>query len=192
MDRVTTIIPKDGAPFEIPYRLWKDHPSPGTDFPDTAPFTVEGKLAHRIVDALAEALPADIEAIAGIDVGGFGFAGALAYRNRLGFLDVRKIGSIRTDVIRSLAANYELGDGIAISKSNRIAGRRVALVDDCLISGGTALASVQLLRRLGADCSAALFVFALEGMGGHECLEREGVAAHALKMLPPRDTAGSI
>jgi adenine phosphoribosyltransferase len=149
--------------------------------------TVDGDLTRRLVDALALNLPDGTEAIVGVDIGGLGFAGALAWRGGLGLVDARKVGSIPVEVIRGIMANYELGDGIAISKSSRIAGRRVAVVDDCLMSGGTALATVRLLRRLGAVCTAALFVFELEGMGGRERLEQEGVRVHALGRLPRSD-----
>jgi adenine phosphoribosyltransferase len=187
MDRIAIVTPAVGEPFEAPYRLWRNHPAAGLDFPDIAPSTVDGAVARRLIDALAARLPADIDILAGIDMGGFGLAGALAYRNGLGLVDVRKVGSIRADVIRVVMENYELGEGIAMSKGSRIAGRNVAIVDDCLVSGATALSAVNLVRRLGARCDAALFVYDLDGMGGRERLEREGVSAHVLATLPRAD-----
>lgn len=173
----------DEAP-AIAYRRWKNHPAGGIDFPDISPATVEAPTARQIVDALGARLPAQVEVLAGIDIGGLGLAGALAYRNELGFLDVRKVSSIPIDVVRSVMANYELGNGVAVSKANRLAGRNVAIVDDCLISGGTALAAAQLIRRLGGHCDTALFVFDLIGLGGRERLEREGISVQVLHSLP--------
>jgi adenine phosphoribosyltransferase len=184
MDRVAIITPAVGEAFEAPYRLWRNHPSAGLDFPDIAPSTVDGAIMRRLVEALAARLPADTDILAGIDMGGFGLAGALACRTGLGFVDIRKVGSIRADVIRVVMENYDLGEGIAMSKGSRIAGRTVAVIDDCLVSGGTALSAVALVRRLGARCDAALFVYELEGMGGCERLERQGVSAHVLRTLP--------
>lgn len=179
------IIPPAGrdGDIAIPFRRWKNHPSTGVDFPDLSPATVEAATARQIIEALAPRLPAEVEVLAGVDIGGLGLAAALAYRNGLGFLDVRKVDSIRIDVMRSVMANYDLGNGVAISKGNRLAGRKVAVIDDCLMSGGTALAAVQLIRRLGGLCQTALFVFDLAGMGGRERLAAEGVTAQTLRTL---------
>ncbi|PTM43002.1 phosphoribosyltransferase family protein [Bosea sp. 124] len=184
MDCVTVLAPTGGTPFLVRYRRWKNHPAPGVDFPDTSPFATDGPTMVRVVDALAQGLPDETDVIGGIDIGGLGFAGALARRNAIGILDIRKVGSMRVEVIRSIMANYELGDGVAISRANRIAGRAVTILDDCLMSGGTALAAVELVRRLGGRCNAALFVFELEGMGGRALLEGAGVHVHALRSLP--------
>ncbi|MGE7470212.1 phosphoribosyltransferase family protein [Bosea sp. NPDC003192] len=169
---------------EIPFRPWKDHTAAGVDFPDISITTSEAALTRPIIDALASRIPADIEVLAGIDIGGLGLAGALAYRNGLGFIDVRKVDSLRNGVMRSIMANYELGEGVVISKGSRLAERKVAIVDDCLISGGTALAAARLIRRLGGYCRFALFVFDIEGMGGRERLAQAGITAEVLRTVP--------
>jgi adenine phosphoribosyltransferase len=50
------------------------------------------------------------------------------------------------------------------------AGQRVVIVDDLLATGGTALATAQLVRQLGAEVTAALFVIELLGLGGRDKL----------------------
>lgn len=183
MDRITTLTAAGGPSFQVRYRRWKNHPGPGVDFPDTSPFATDGATMRHVVDALGQTLPSAPDVIGGIDIGGLGFAGALAQRSGAGFLDIRKVDSIRADVIRSIMANYELGDGVAVSRAHRIAGRTVTILDDCLMTGGIALAAVELVRRLGARCVTALFVFELDGMGGRALLERTGVGVHALGTL---------
>lgn len=184
MDRATFPVADDSDALDIPYRRWKDHPASGADYPDVTPGTANGRITRTIINALAKRLPPEIEMLAGIDIGGLGLAGALAYRNGLGFIDVRKVDSMKADIIRSIMANYELGSGVVISKAGGLEGRQIAIIDDCLMTGGTALAAIQLARRLGATCVTALFVFALEGMGGRERLEQDGVAVHVLQNLP--------
>ncbi|MGO4172687.1 phosphoribosyltransferase family protein [Bosea sp. TAF32] len=183
MDTVSACAQKTPAPPAFPHRRWKDHPVAGIDFPDATTFTCDGRWMKTACDALADRLGGETDLLAGIDIGGLGFAGALALRNGLGFIDIRKVGSIRADVVRSLAANYELGNGVALSKGHRLDGRNVTIIDDCLISGGTVLATAQLLRRLGARCAQALFVFELEGLGGRERLAQGGISVHALERL---------
>ncbi len=185
MDTPSASAQKKTAPSGFPLRRWKDYPIAGIDFPDTTTFTCDSGWMQLACDALATALDRETDLVAGIDIGGIGFAGALALRNSLGFIDIRKVNSIRPDVVRNLTANYELGNGVALSKGHPLAGRRVTIVDDCLISGGTALATAQLLRRLGARCAQALFIFELDGLGGRERLAQSGIAMHALERLAP-------
>lgn len=187
MDTISASARKTPASFAFPHRRWKDHPAAGIDFPDTTTFTCDGHWARVACDALAAQLCKETDLLAGIDIGGIGFAGALALRNGLGFIDIRKVDSIRADVVRSLTANYELGNGVALSKGNRLTARHITIIDDCLMSGGTALATAQLLRRLGAHCTQALFVFELEGLGGRERLAQSGICVHALQRLPPAE-----
>lgn len=185
MDTISASAQDGPARPVFPHRRWKDYPVVGIDFPDATTFTCDGSRMQAACDALAAHLGKETDLLAGIDIGGLGFAGALALRNGLGFIDIRKVGSIRPDVVRSLAANYELGNGVALSKGHRLAGRHVTVIDDCLISGGTALATAQLLRRLGAHCTQALFIFELDGLGGRKRLAEDGIFAHALEPLAP-------
>jgi adenine phosphoribosyltransferase len=183
IDQLQQAAPSD-AELDIPFRPWRDHTAAGVDFPDLSITTSEAALTRPIIDALASRIPANVEVLAGIDIGGLGLAGALAYRDSLGFIDIRKVDSLRNGVMRSIMANYELGEGVVISKGSRLAGRRVAIVDDCLISGGTAMAAARLIRRLGGHCDTALFVFDIEGMGGRERLAGAGIAAEVLRTVP--------
>jgi adenine phosphoribosyltransferase len=183
-DRLHQLATGDSL-LDIPFRVWKNHPAAGVDFPDISIATSEAALTRPIVDALTSRLPGNIEVLAGIDIGGLGLAGALAYRSGLGFIDIRKVDSLRNGVMRSIMANYELGEGVVISRGARLAGRHVAIVDDCLISGGTALAAARLIRRLGGHCDTALFVFGIEGMGGRERLAHGGITAEVMRTIPP-------
>ncbi|MGN6498005.1 MAG: phosphoribosyltransferase family protein, partial [Tsuneonella sp.] len=59
-------------------------------------------------------------------------------------------------------------------------GQRVAIVDDLIATGGTALAAVDLLRRVDADVVLALFAVDLPDLGGAERLREAGVSVDAL------------
>ena len=58
------------------------------------------------------------------------------------------------------------------------AATRVVLVDDLLATGGTASASVELVREQGAEVVAAIFVVELAFLNGHARLP--GVPIEAL------------
>jgi adenine phosphoribosyltransferase len=85
--------------------------------------------------------------------------------------------------------NHALGDGVVTPVGSVTSGRRIALIDDCLMSGGTAIASIQLIRRLGGICCQALFVFELEGMDGRKRLEDIGVSVTSLELVPKQAQA---
>jgi len=54
------------------------------------------------------------------------------------------------------------------------------LVDDLLATGGTILATAELMRSVGADVAAALFVIDLPDLGGSQRLEAAGLACETL------------
>lgn len=174
---------------DLPHRRWKGHPRPGIDFPDINTVSEDATILRRALAGLLDALRDDIAIVAGIDLGGAALAGAVAGARGLGFMHVRKVGSLRTDIVRSVAASHDIGHGLALTKGMNILGRRIALVDDCLLSGSTALAAARLLRDLGGRCDQALFAFEIEGLGGRALLAQAGVTAHAVATVPQREPA---
>ena len=57
---------------------------------------------------------------------------------------------------------------------------RVILVDDLIATGGTAIAAVNLLRRIGANIVGACFIIDLPDLGGAEKLRALGVEVRTL------------
>ena len=75
----------------------------------------------------------------------------VAVRAGLGFIPVRKAGKLPG---ATLAQTYELEYGTAeieVHAEDLGAGDRVMVIDDVLATGGTAEASLQLIRRAGAE-----------------------------------------
>lgn len=177
----------DAAPVPLPFRRWADYPVRGVGFPDTALFTTMPGLFKVAVDEMLAALPQHLDIVAGLDIGGLGFAGALAGRRGLGLVDIRKVRALEADIIGRLILNYDLGDGVGISKGTALAGKRVAIIDDCLISGGTLIAAADLLRRLGARCDSVVVVFELDGLGGRAALAAAGLTVTSLRVVPRTD-----
>ena len=59
-------------------------------------------------------------------------------------------------------------------------GQRVVIVDDLIATGGTAGATVELVRKLGAIPACALFLIELDGLGGRDEIEGRGVRVESL------------
>jgi len=143
-----------------------DFPKPGIVFKDITPLLADGHAFSASVSQLACLVDHDVDAVVGIESRGFIFGAALAQQLGLGLVPVRKPGKLPADVH---AIEYELEygmDRLEIHRDSLAAGHRVIIVDDLLATGGTAAATVELVRHLGAEVDACLFVIELDFLGG--------------------------
>jgi adenine phosphoribosyltransferase len=158
-----------------------DFPVPGVLFRDITTLISHGEGLRAAVGHLAErARAAGAEAIAGMEARGFIFGAAVAIELGLGFVPVRKPGKLPVETI-GVDYNLEYGtDRLEIDPGAVRPGQRVAIVDDLIATGGTALAAAELLRLAGAVVEQALFVIDLPDLGGAERLRAAGLAVDAL------------
>lgn len=155
-----------------------DFPRQGIVFKDITPLLADGDAFAAVVSELAACIGNDVDAIVGIESRGFIFGAALANRLGLGLVTVRKPGKLPAEV---LSIEYELEYGVDRLEIHRDAlsrGHKVVVVDDLLATGGTAAATVQLVRDLGAEVDACLFVIELGFLDGRGALP--GVVTHSL------------
>lgn len=166
-------------------RTVPDFPQAGILFRDITTLIGHGPGFAATVALLAErAAAAGAQAIAGMEARGFIFGAAAAARLDLPFIPVRKPGKLPVPV---LAIDYalEYGTGTLELDPDAVAdGHRVVIIDDLIATGGTALASAQLLRKAGAVVEHALFVIDLPDLGGAERLRAAGIVVDALMDFP--------
>lgn len=89
----------------------------------------------------------------------------------LGFIPVRKAGKLPGATLRQ---SYDLEYGsaeIEVHAEDLGAEDRVLVVDDVLATGGTAEASVQLIRRAGAEVAGLAVLMELGFLDGRARLE---------------------
>jgi adenine phosphoribosyltransferase len=148
-----------------------DFPKPGILFRDLTPLMGDGALFKQTVEILAERLAAHRpEAIVAIESRGFIFGAPVAAALGIGFVPVRKPGKLPFQIAsRSYALEYGT-DTLEMHADAVVAGASVAIVDDLLATGGTAQATVELARELGAKVSVAAFVIELGFLRGRERL----------------------
>jgi adenine phosphoribosyltransferase len=147
-----------------------DFPKPGINFKDISPLLANGEAFSECTSELSVHMPADIDAIIGIESRGFLFGAALAQLTGVGFVPIRKPGKLPAD---THAIEYELEYGTDTLEIHRDAlshGHRVVVIDDLLATGGTAAATIQLVEQLGAEVAACLFVIELDFLNGKEKL----------------------
>lgn len=115
-----------------------------------------------------------IEVVVGIDSRGFILGGALAYLLGVGFVPVRKKGKLPAKTVRQ---EYQLeygADAVEIHKDAIEKSQRVLIIDDLLATGGTALASAELVKKLGGQIVEFAFIIDLTDVGGGEKLKKAG------------------
>ena len=158
-----------------------DYPKPGIVFRDITTLLGDADAFRASVDALAEPFAgAGIGKVAGIEARGFILGGAVAHQLSAGFVPIRKKGKLPHKTV-SIAYSLEYGvDEMEIHTDAIGGGERVLLVDDLIATGRTAVAAVNLLRRIGAEVVAACFVIDLPDLGGAAKLRDLGVTVHAL------------
>ena len=139
-----------------------DFPKPGIMFRDVTPLFADPAAFRQAVDQLDEAFAQSrATAVAAVESRGFILGGALAYKRGLKFAAVRKAGKLPHRTIRAEYA-LEYGSGILEVHVDAVApGDRVLLIDDLIATGGTAEASVLLIRELGAEVVGAGFLIEL-------------------------------
>lgn len=162
-------------------RQVSDFPEPGVLFRDLTPVLADDRGFAVVTEALA-ARVAGADLIAGIDARGFLLGGAVAHRLGVGVLAIRKSGKLPPPVY---SRSYDLEYGTATleipAEGIVLAGRRVAVVDDVLATGGTLAASRDLLTGAGADVVAAAVVMELAALGGRDRLDP--LPVHSLQQV---------
>ncbi|RZP18095.1 MAG: adenine phosphoribosyltransferase [Erythrobacter sp.] len=160
-------------------RTIPDFPKTGIQFRDITTLLGHGRGFAATVEWLTQAV-AGAEAIAGMEARGFIFGAAVAARLELPFLPIRKPGKLPCEVID---VEYELEyglDRLELDPAAVGAGQHVAIVDDLLATGGTAVAATELLRKAGARVDRAAFVIDLPDLGGNARLASQSLDVRAL------------
>lgn len=153
-------------------RTIPDFPKPGILFYDIATLLAHPKAWRATVDRLAEAVaPHRPNLLAGIESRGFLVAAPLALELGCGFIMVRKRGKLPgATVPHEYALEYGT-DTIEVQEDAVAPGQRLVVLDDLLATGGTAAATVTLLRRMGAEIAACAFIIELTGLNGRARLD---------------------
>ena len=153
-----------------------DFPKAGILFYDVTTLLRDPAGFRLAVDSLANPYAGrGVELVVGIESRGFILGSAVADRIGAGFVPVRKLGKLPAATIR---ASYDLeygSDSLEMHNDAIERGQRVLIVDDLLATGGTARATVNLVRQLGGDVTSVAFLIELAELNGRAKLAGEEI-----------------
>lgn len=158
-----------------------DYPKQGIMFRDVTSVLEDHDAYTATIAMFVERFkPMGFDKVAGTEARGFLFGAPLAIELGIGFVPVRKPNKLPRDTI-SETYDLEYGmDTLEIHKDAIKPGEKVLMIDDLLATGGTIVATANLIRRLGGIVEHAGFVISLPDIGGETRLFKEGVDCYSL------------
>jgi adenine phosphoribosyltransferase len=153
-----------------------DFPKPGILFYDITTLLRDPEGFRLAIDSVSGPFrDHGVSLVIGIESRGFILGAAVADRIGAGFVPVRKLGKLPSACVR---AAYELEYGRDSLEMHRDAidqGQRVLIVDDLLATGGTARATVDLVKQLGGIVEGVAFLIELTALNGRAKLPGEKI-----------------
>lgn len=158
--------------FKQKIRVIPDYPKSGIRFKDITTLLKDGIAFQQAIDQMAEYLKGkQIDVIVGPEARGFVIGAPLAYALGIGFVPVRKQGKLPAQTVET-SYQLEYGeDRLAIHQDAIQPGQKVFIVDDLLATGGTILATIDLIQQLKGDVIGAAFLIELSYLKGRERIQ---------------------
>jgi len=158
-----------------------DFPKKGILFRDITPLLLDSELCGIIVEEFIRRLPpVSLDLVCAVESRGFFFGTLLASQLKLPFVPIRKAGKLPGDTI-SYTYDLEYGTStIEIHDGVIKPGDKVLLHDDLLATGGTILASMELIKQQRAETAAVAFLVSLEFLDGVQKLKKKNASVISL------------
>ena len=162
-------------------RKIENWPQKGILFHDITPVLQSAEYFRLLVDLLVyRYMGQKVDVVAGLDARGFIIGAALAYQLNVGFVPIRKKGKLPFDTVSQSYA-LEYGEATVEIHTDAIKpGARVLLVDDLLATGGTMLAGVELIRKLGGEVIEAAAILEFTDLDGGKKIRESGAPLFTL------------
>ena len=162
-------------------RTVPDWPKPGIQFRDVTTIFENPKAWRGVMDSFIHRyMEQDFSHIGALDARGFLIGSSLAYALNKPLILFRKKGKLPA---KTLGVEYDLEYGTAtleVHDDTLQSGDRVLLVDDLIATGGTLLAAVELIERMGAKPIEAAAIMDLPDLGGSRRLQKAGIPTFTL------------
>ena len=159
-----------------------DYPVKGIQFRDITTLLQNSGHFKQVIDEMTEPWKGlEIDAILSIESRGFIMAGAIAYNLGTAFVPLRKPDKLPGETFK---VSYTLEYGsteMHIHKDALDNHKNLLIIDDLLATGGTALASIDLVKKFNnKNIVGAGFIINLPDLKGDKKLEEKGIKIHSL------------
>ena len=156
-------------------RTIKNYPIKGVMFRDITTLLNNSEGFRAAIDEFVDRYKdIKIDKIVAIESRGFIIAAPLAYLLNVGLVLIRKPGKLPS---KTIDQDYELEygtDRIEVHMDAINKGDKVLIVDDLIATGGTAEATVKLVKKMRGEIIECCFVIDLPDIGGRDRLENMG------------------
>ncbi|MEI0530186.1 adenine phosphoribosyltransferase [Brachyspira pilosicoli] len=147
----------------------QDYPKEGILFRDITTLLKDKDAFKFAIDSMAKQVEdKKIDYIVGAESRGFLIGSALAYRLNCGFVPVRKKGKLPCKTISEEYALEYGTDALYMHEDAINKGANVLIVDDLIATGGTALAMMKMVERLGGNIVGSSFLIELKELNGRK------------------------
>ncbi len=147
-------------------------PRPGVTFKDITPVLADPDAFTAAVRWLGAPFAGQVDMVAAIEARGFILGSPVAFALGVGLVPVRKLGKLPHDTMAEAYA-LEYGEATLEMHVDAVApGERVLIVDDVIATGGTILATAEILRRAGAEVVGVAALLDIAALGGSARLGR--------------------
>jgi adenine phosphoribosyltransferase len=153
-----------------------DFPKAGILFYDITTLLRDATGFRAAVDSLVAPFKAgSVDLVVGMESRGFIFGSVVADRLGAGFVPVRKVGKLPSKTRRATYALEYGTDSLEIHDDAVAQGQRVLIVDDLLATGGTAKATLDLVKGSGGVVVGLAFLIELIALDGRSRLTGENL-----------------
>lgn len=158
-----------------------DFPEKGIDFIDITTVLGDKDSFKEAMDRLIEAAREfEFDVVVAPESRGFILGTPIAYELGAAFVPIRKAGKLPYETIKY---DYDLEYGSnslemhidAIKK-----GQKVLVVDDLLATGGTTLANIKLVEKLGGEVAGIIYLVELTYLNGRDKLKEKEYEVRSL------------
>ncbi|MEI0612648.1 MULTISPECIES: adenine phosphoribosyltransferase [Brachyspira] len=151
----------------------QDYPKEGILFRDITTLLKDKDAFKFAIDSMAKQVEdKKIDYIVGAESRGFLIGSALAYRLNCGFVPVRKKGKLPCKTISEEYALEYGTDSLYMHEDAINKGANVLIVDDLIATGGTALAMMKMVERLGGNIVGSSFLIELKELNGRKDISK--------------------
>ena len=159
-----------------------DYPVKGIEFRDITTLLQNAGHFKKVIDEMTKPwINYKIDAVLSIESRGFIMAGAIAYKLNAAFIPFRKPDKLPGETFK-ISYTLEYGSTEMHVHKDALDGHtNLLIIDDLLATGGTALASVDLVNKFeDKNIVGAGFIINLPDLKGDQKLAARGINIHSL------------